>query len=111
MGGGSRQGAGKRRDREHAERRGTAGRQALVPRARRAEGGVRPLAGGERGSIQVVVFRDFSYSAIAAIDLVMHARYEARLVVWLPSQMMAEHWYPDIDGKPGKEATFRVLWP
>lgn len=68
------------------------------------------LSQAERDSIQVVVFRDFSYSAVAAIDLVMHARYGARLIIWLPNQMMVEHWHPDVDGNPGKEETFRVLW-
>jgi D-lyxose ketol-isomerase len=68
------------------------------------------LSQNERDGIQVVVFRDYSYSAVAAIDLVMHARYGARLIIWLPNQMMVEHWHPDADGNPGKEETFRVLW-
>ncbi len=68
------------------------------------------LSQEERDSIQVVVFRDFSYSAVAAIDLIMHPRYGARLIIWLPNQKMVEHWHPDVNGNPGKEETLRVLW-
>jgi D-lyxose ketol-isomerase len=68
------------------------------------------LTSEERANVLVVSFGDFHALGVAAVDTILAPRYGARLIIFLPNQVMPEHWHPDAEGIPGKEETFRVLW-
>jgi D-lyxose ketol-isomerase len=70
------------------------------------------LSETEKANIAVVGFgeEDFFDWGAAAIDTIIAPRYGGRLIVFFPNQRFPEHWHPDVDGVPGKEETFRVLW-
>ena len=66
----------------------------------------------EKKSIEVV---DFGLGDLYNIGLqifvyVNNERYCAKELVLFPRQTCPEHLHPDIDGKPGKQETFRCRW-
>jgi len=66
----------------------------------------------EKNSIEVA---DFGLGDLYNIGLqifvyVNNERYCAKELVLFPRQTCPEHLHPDIDGKPGKQETFRCRW-
>lgn len=70
------------------------------------------LSGEEEKTLAAVDFQtvDFNEIGMVLFTPINTARYCGRYIVFFPGQSCAEHWHPDVDGQPGKEETFRVLW-
>lgn len=65
----------------------------------------------KREQLVIVDFgQDFWELGIVMMTTINAPRYCGRYILFFPGQSCAQHWHPDIDGKPGKEETFRVLW-
>jgi D-lyxose ketol-isomerase len=53
---------------------------------------------------------NFYELGIVILTTVNTHRYCGRYIIFFPGQSCAQHWHPDVDGTPGKEETFMVLW-
>lgn len=65
--------------------------------------------------IDNIDYADFSLNNIReeALNLIVYVnndRYCAKEMVLLPNQTCPEHLHPSIDGRPGKQETFRCRW-
>lgn len=62
------------------------------------------------GKFQLIEYYDrFEEVGIAMLTVTNEPRYCGRFLYFFPGQSCIEHWHPQVDGKPGKEETFRVL--
>jgi D-lyxose ketol-isomerase len=63
----------------------------------------------EKNNIEIADFglNDLDSTALTLITYINTDRCCAKEMVLLPGQTCPEHLHPDIDGKPGKEETFR----
>lgn len=52
----------------------------------------------------------FEQTGLGVLIYVNTARVCAKEIAMLPRQTCPEHWHPTIDGRPGKEETFRCRW-
>jgi D-lyxose ketol-isomerase len=66
----------------------------------------------KRNKIRIADYQpgNFYNLGLTLVTTVNTSRYCGRYLVFFPGQSCAQHWHPDVDGKPGKEETFRVLW-
>lgn len=66
----------------------------------------------KKNKIQIVDYNtgNFYELGLAMVAFVNVQRYCGKFILFFPGQCCAEHRHPDINGKPGKEETFRVLW-
>ena len=66
----------------------------------------------KKNKIQIVEynFNTFYELGLVMVPFVNTLRYGGKFLVFFPGQCCGEHWHPSVDGKPGKEETFRVLW-
>ena len=66
----------------------------------------------EKKSIEVADFGlgDLSRIGLQLVVYVNNERYCAKELILFPHQTCPEHFHPDIDGKPGKQETFRCRW-
>ena len=66
----------------------------------------------KKNKLRIVDFQTGNFYEIGIVILttINTPRYCGRYIVFFPGQSCAQHWHPDVDGTPGKEETFRVLW-
>jgi len=66
----------------------------------------------EQKSIEVADFGlgDLYNIGLELVVYINDERYCAKELVLFPHQTCPEHFHPDIDGKPGKQETFRCRW-
>ena len=66
----------------------------------------------KKNKIQIVDYDtgNFYEMGVAMVPFINTPRYCGKFLFFFPGQCCAEHWHPNIEGKPGKEETFRVLW-
>ena len=66
----------------------------------------------ERGRFEVADFGlgELNKTGLEILTYVNTERVCAKELVMFPHQTCPEHWHPTIDGKPGKEETFRCRW-
>ena len=66
----------------------------------------------KKNKIQIVDYNtgNFYKSGLAMVTFINTPRYCGKFLFFFPGQCCAEHWHPSIEGRPGKEETFRVLW-
>jgi len=72
-----------------------------------------PLSKHEKEKeLNIIYFNNdnFYNIGIVMVTIVNTERYCGRYILFSPGQSCGEHWHPDVDGKSGKEETFRVLW-
>ena len=65
----------------------------------------------EQNSLKIAEYEgvDFYRMGLVLATIVNNKNYCGRLILFFPNQFCAEHWHPDVNGKPGKQETFRVL--
>lgn len=70
------------------------------------------LTEDEKEQIEIADFGldEFAISGLAIVTYVNTARVCAKEMVLLPGQTCPEHRHPAVDGKPGKEETFRCRY-
>jgi D-lyxose ketol-isomerase len=66
----------------------------------------------ERERLEVADFGlgELSQIGLEILTYVNTDRVCAKEIIMFPRQTCPEHWHPTIDGKPGKEETFRCRW-
>jgi D-lyxose ketol-isomerase len=66
----------------------------------------------ERERLEVADFGlgQLNQTGLEVLTYVNTERVCAKEIVMFPHQTCPEHWHPTIDGKPGKEETFRCRW-
>src|SRR5579862_5304575 len=66
----------------------------------------------ERERLEVADFGlgELSKVGLEILTYVNTDRVCAKEIIMFPHQTCPEHWHPTIDGKPGKEETFRCRW-
>jgi len=66
----------------------------------------------ERANIEIadLGLGDFERTGLALVTYINTDRVCAKELVLLPRQTCPEHFHPPVDGKPGKEETFRCRW-
>ena len=66
----------------------------------------------ERDRLEVADFGlgDLNKTGLEILTYVNTERVCAKEIIMFPHQTCPEHWHPTIDGKPGKEETFRCRW-
>jgi D-lyxose ketol-isomerase len=66
----------------------------------------------EKKSIEVAEYGlgDLYNIGLQLVVYVNNERYCAKELIMFPHQTCPEHFHPDIDGKPGKQETFRCRW-
>jgi len=70
------------------------------------------LTPAERENIEIadLGLGEFERTGLALVTYVNTERVCAKELVLLPGQTCPEHLHPPVDGKPGKEETFRCRW-
>jgi len=70
------------------------------------------LTGAEKENIEIADFwlGNFESTGLGVVVYVNTERCCAKELVLLPRQTCPEHRHPSVDGKPGKEETFRCRW-
>lgn len=70
------------------------------------------LTDAERGNIEIADFglSEFEQTGLGLLVYINTERCCAKELALLPRQTCPEHTHPAIDGKPGKEETFRCRW-
>jgi D-lyxose ketol-isomerase len=70
------------------------------------------ITGAERERLEVADFGlgQLNQTGLEVLTYINTARVCAKEIIMFPHQTCPEHWHPTIDGKPGKEETFRCRW-
>lgn len=70
------------------------------------------LTDTEKESIEIADFglNDLEHTGLQLLTYINTDRVCAKEMVLLPGQTCPEHYHPDVNGKPGKEETFRCRW-
>ena len=70
------------------------------------------LTDKEKANIEIADFglNDLENTALTLVTYVNTERCCAKEMVLLPGQTCPEHRHPEVEGKPGKEETFRCRW-
>ncbi len=70
------------------------------------------LSPEEKKSMEVAEFGlgDLYNIGLQLVVYVNNERYCAKELILFPHQTCPEHYHPDIDGRPGKQETFRCRW-
>lgn len=70
------------------------------------------VTAGERESIEVADFGlgELDATGLELITYVNNERYCAKELILFPRQTCPEHRHPPVEGKPGKQETFRCRW-
>lgn len=70
------------------------------------------LTDEERENIEIadLGLGEFERTGLALVTYINTERVCAKELVLLPGQTCPEHFHPPVDGKPGKEETFRCRW-
>lgn len=70
------------------------------------------LTDSEKDRIEIADFglNDLENTALTLVTYINTERCCAKEMVLLPGQTCPEHRHPDVDGKQGKEETFRCRW-